>query len=1431
MGPWSEWTGCEDCTSVGVRTREVAQQAETGGIQCKAFSRAETQSCEFLLNCENSACQYTPWTPWSVCPTTCFRGLVSCTELPSQFRMRSVARPALEGGTPCDWTTLIEQHPCLPPEECAVDQSCVAAPDSPEDCIPCPSVGCTETTEFFTYCTRSILVTRTGAGEECTREQLIYSKTCPLPHCTDDCQEAYGYGQFTTCSQPCGTGWYISATTCPSISTEPCNTQACPVGTMVFSNTTCTFLNSQSCGDDLQECLALCASDPTCNVVQDDFRGSGTCIASTEQTWVWDPTATSCVQPTWGMVNATCLYICAQEPLYSTERGIIFHFNDSPSLSCPITPSLLSSSQACPISPDPIAALIASLWLGPLGLTQLVSFSDPYIPESFTASCPESSDCVYQPWSEAPKWGQCSSGCVNGGIRHRRRAILAPSYFLGIPCNVFEQNEYYACNLREEVTSATEMMCLEPGTTVSEVICHRDWVTNTSNSMQIQTVSHEPGEEMFLYSNSVLTSITIGSYTPPAGFRVAEKQDILDAYAKGFQACAPGWYKTPDLVAGVLFDEEEDVIVVCPPYEFGSTFSTHPWTLFSLAITGSSCTYESAIGLPSFSFAGSITCPWGYTYTGTTCSATVHAACEEGYYYTSRDGGGCALPLDSEVEAAPAYAATRINHQSTSLCPFPNGGVTSNTSYVFLVGEKSDLPTALPFFTPYGLSSFSVSLTSQTYHDERRCNYNESRTDAQLNDGYCFGMSNTVIYDKPCGTARDCSYTAFVDMTTCGECIPPATKIQTRSIARQPSEGGQDCTLPLSTATDCFGPPCASDADACSYDPFPSVPGATCSSGFFPSNQAYFSEWSPLTINAYADYGISNLFNALSSISNPGLPPDPITNDISWALNAQCAPALCLPSISETGEFYPEYPWEMDEDLGFASGWKLGDCAVSIDTLRCLQDRIASYPRVNGSLTGSFVYSVSWNSISLCPYELSCCSWSECSDCTIFGSRTQTVTAAVRGGASCGLVRSVVRNCPFIDTAPTCANSLTCPVTFDGTPCNSQSGKGECILSITTPPVPPFYFCSCTGGNVGKACNNGCPVGSNGLTCSGNGVCFAAIEQCTCNNDWFGPRCDQRGPSSLGMIEMLLYQARMDWTIEYVPQDSQRFTQRKITITNPLQCDLESNAVCAGTLITGNTDEQGGRALNPFILLDNLSVSDYPKYTNICVNETDAGSSWVPSNLMLATFSQVCQDIGTGIPRSEPFNISARFTSHSQIPPSLHDRSFYTSCNVNFSQPFSFGFGSATQHLPCQYSNTSCKEGTREEALFILNGYEGSLHEYCSTGVPQIRLGGSLCDVSNLQVGAFNIFLTCQSGACTYSYTTNPNLPLLVKSAIAGETIIFPDGPAVSGGAAYMGLLLNCNSYPVSLTYDEGGVVTVSLPSGNAFLANYGTFATTFTVT
>ena len=1309
MGSWSEWTGCTDCTSVGVRTRMVEQQAETGGVPCKAFSRAETQSCATILNCADSACQYTPWTSFTACPTTCFRGIADCNALPTQFRIRSIARPAFQGGTPCDWSTLIEQQVCLPPEACAVDQSCVAAPDSPEDCIPCPSVGCTETIPFYTFCTRSVLVSQSGAGEGCLPEQLIYSRTCPLPNCTNECQAAYGYGQFTTCSKPCGTGWYISATTCPSITTEVCNTQSCPTGSMVLSQTSCTFINSTSCLTS--ECLALCASDPTCNAVQDGFRGSATCVASTQETTVWDPLG-PCVEPTWEMVNATCLYLCEQKPSYSTQRGIVFHFNDSNSLSCPITPALLSSSEACPITPDPIASLIAALWLGPMGASQQVAFLDPYIPLEFTVSCPSSSDCQYQSWSDAPVWGQCTSGCVNGGIRHRQRVITAPAYFLGQPCDVYEQNEYYGCNLNS-VTSATDMQCSGgSGTlTVSEVICHQTWQDNSQSAMQLKTVSHTAGNEVFLYSNSAPLT-TLDLYTPPAGYTVATQASISAAFFKGFQSCAPGWFATPALVSPVLFSEELESTLVCPPYEFGSSFSNHPWAMYTLSISGD-CTYKSSIGLPSISFAGSVTCPWGYTFTGTTCSATVHAACSEGYFYTDRDGGGCALPLGSP-EAAPKYAVTRVNHQSTSVCPFPNGLVTSNTSFVFLMGDKTGLPSALPFFTPHGPSSFSAPLYSQTYHDERQCSYFPSRTDALLNIDVCTGASLTVMYDKPCGTARPCSYTAWVDMTRCGACIPPATKIQTRSIARQPSEGGQDCTQPLSTATDCFGPPCASNANACSYLPFPSV--AECSSDSFPANQAYFSEWSPLTINAYADYNISSLFSALSSMTAGSL-----TNDIAWALNAQCAPVLCLPSISATGDFLPE-SWAMNEDTGVAMGWEPSDCVVSIDTQRCLEDRIASYNRLESSLTGSFVYDLDtsvWRSISMCPYELACCSWSDCSVCTTNGSRTQTVSAQVNGGASCGLVRTISRNCQIFQDTPVCANSLTCPITTDGTPCNSKSGFGECVLSVTAPPMPPFYYCSCSTGHFGGACNNGCPVGSNGLTCSGNGTCNINTEQCSCSSGWFGPRCDQRGPASIGLLEMLLLQARTDFRLTYTGITAVIETL-KIGVTNTLQCDAESNAVCGGTLITGNEDSRGNK-VNPYAILDldyfvvNPAENTYALHANICVNETDAGSSWVPPSSLLTTFPTVCQDIG-----SHPFNVSAHFTSHSLVPPSLHERRFYTTCKALYSGGFELAFGTATQGLPCQFSNTSCREGAPQDALFILDAFEGSLESYCNAPAPSI---------------------------------------------------------------------------------------------------------------
>jgi len=247
---------------------------------------------------------------------------------------------------------------------------------------------------------------------------------------------------------------------------------------------------------------------------------------------------------------------------------------------------------------------------------------------------------------------------------------------------------------------------------------------------------------------------------------------------------------------------------------------------------------------------------------------------------------------------------------------------------------------------------------------------------------------------------------------------------------------------------------------------------------------------------------------------------------------------------------------------------------------------------------------------------------------------------------------------------------------------------------------------------------------------------------------------------------------------------------------------------------------------HPYAILDIANSLSYRNYANICVNESDEGSSWVTPHSLLFTSSQVCQNLGIF-----PFNISARFTTHSSIPPSLHGTQFYTSCNVFNTReiaPYPIGFGSATQSLPCQYSNSSCREGDPEDAIFLLNGYPGSLMEFCTQNASNIQLP-AICDV-DIAVDSFpSIGLVCEGGSCQYTYEANPNLPLVVNPAIVGATVTFPLIYPLTGVVSHMGLLLNCNDFPVTATDELGAIFTIS--SGHAILANYGEYATTLTVT
>lgn len=78
----------------------------------------------------------------------------------------------------------------------------------------------------------------------------------------------------------------------------------------------------------------------------------------------------------------------------------------------------------------------------------------------------------------------------------------------------------------------------------------------------------------------------------------------------------------------------------------------------------------------------------------------------------------------------------------------------------------------------------------------------------------------------------------------------------------------------------------------------------------------------------------------------------------------------------------------------------------------------------------------------------------------------------------------------------------TCPVGCNGVVC---SGHGKCSDKTA-------YKCQCDPGFSGNACEQGCPIGDNGLPCSGNGTCDASTDfKCQCDEGYSGNVCGKAG--------------------------------------------------------------------------------------------------------------------------------------------------------------------------------------------------------------------------------------------------------------------------------------------------------------------------------
>lgn len=229
---WSEWQPCSAQGSQ-FRTRDVAQQADPGGVQCQDSEKIQTRNC--AINC-----QLSDWGDWSACTATCCPTGANCGR---HSRTRSVVVPAQYGGTGC--ATQREQ------ETGCNNGACHA--------VPC---GVTQWGSY-TACDKTC-----GAGEKIRRRNWLntaaYQQTvdgttqtvaCRIDgakqmkqvvscsvyaNCPRDCVMST-WGTFTLCDKTCGGGKRrrfrmrkVSARygglACGAFLDEAdCNTDACPV--------------------------------------------------------------------------------------------------------------------------------------------------------------------------------------------------------------------------------------------------------------------------------------------------------------------------------------------------------------------------------------------------------------------------------------------------------------------------------------------------------------------------------------------------------------------------------------------------------------------------------------------------------------------------------------------------------------------------------------------------------------------------------------------------------------------------------------------------------------------------------------------------------------------------------------------------------------------------------------------------------------------------------------------------------------------------------------------------------------------------------------------------------------------------------------------------------------------------------------------------
>eukprot|EP01127_Copromyxa_protea_P010250 TRINITY_DN2485_c0_g1_i1.p1 TRINITY_DN2485_c0_g1~~TRINITY_DN2485_c0_g1_i1.p1 ORF type:complete len:1772 (+),score=339.78 TRINITY_DN2485_c0_g1_i1:19-5334(+) len=279
-GEWGAWGTCDKTCGTGflTRTRPVKTPA-TGDGSCNPNLAHEGKVC----NTQPCDCAWTEWGEWGQCSKTCAGG--------TKIRTREVSVEPTPGGTECDFNESVSTQACN-------TQACTSAPVNCAWSAWGAWTACSATCGGGTRShMRTIATQASNDGADCLdgnwEEQACNTGSCPATACQWGAWQEWG-----ACSKTCGSGTRlrnrpitaeatnggVACKSADSVSSETCNTAACPPVDCTWSTWSEWGFCSKSCGTGTRvrsrSVLTPAANGGVCdesNGSQNDFCNTSPC--------------------------------------------------------------------------------------------------------------------------------------------------------------------------------------------------------------------------------------------------------------------------------------------------------------------------------------------------------------------------------------------------------------------------------------------------------------------------------------------------------------------------------------------------------------------------------------------------------------------------------------------------------------------------------------------------------------------------------------------------------------------------------------------------------------------------------------------------------------------------------------------------------------------------------------------------------------------------------------------------------------------------------------------------------------------------------------------------------------------------------------------------------------------------------------------------